>query len=202
MDTSKTLLEKVKSDPKSEAWFELVRLYEPLITGWIVRAGIDQSEVGDISQEVFQTMLRELDAFEHNGRTGAFRNWLKITTINRCRRFWESKKRRAGLLGANDGTEVLNQLADSNSELSKTWDNEHDHYVIERILKLVEQEFDPKSFEVFVRNAVKGESAELLASEYEIPVGQVYKIKFRVMKRLRQEADDLVNIPGYFNKNR
>ena len=199
MDTSKSLLQKAKDDPKSDAWFELISIYEPLITGWIVRAGVEQSEVGDISQEVFQTMLRELGAFEHNGRTGAFRNWLKVTTINRCRRYWESKKRRAG---TNDGTDMLNQLADSNSELSKIWDNEHDHYVIQRILKLVEREFDPKSFEVFVRNAIKGELPELLASEYEIAVGQVYKIKFRVLKRLRQEADELVNIPGYFEKKK
>ena len=202
MDTSKSLLEKAKDDPKSDAWFELIRIYEPLISGWIVRAGVEQSEVGDISQEVFQTMSRELEAFEHNGRTGAFRNWLKTTTIYRCRRYWESKKRRAGLSESDDGADVLNQLADSNSELSKTWDNEHDHYVIQRILKLVEREFEPKSFEVFVRYVLKDESPEMLASKYEIPVGQVYKIKFRVMKRLRQEADELVNIQGYFEKKR
>ena len=202
MDTSKSLLERAKDDPKSDAWFKLISIYEPLIAGWIVRAGVEQSEVGDISQEVFQTMSHELGAFEHNGRTGAFRNWLKTTTINRCRRYWESKKRRARLSGTINGPDVLNQLADPNSELSKTWDDEHDHYVIDRILKLVEREFDPKSFEVFVRNALKAESPELLAREYEISVGQVYKIKFRVMKRLRQEANELVNIPGFFEKKR
>lgn len=202
MDTSKSLLEKAKDDPKSDAWFELIRIYEPLIAGWIVRAGVEQSEVGDISQEVFQALSRELAAFEHNGRTGAFRNWLKITTVNRCRRYWDSKKRRSELSGTIDGPDVLNQLADPNSELSKTWDNEHDHYVIDRILKMIEREFDRMSFEVFVRNVLKAESPELLAREYEIPVGQVYKIKFRVMKRLRQEADELVNIPSFFEKKK
>ena len=147
-------------------------------------------------------MSRELAAFEHNGRTGAFRNWLKITTVNRCRRYWDSKKRRSELSGTIDGPDVLNQLADPNSELSKTWDNEHDHYVIDRILKMIEREFDRMSFEVFVRNVLKAESPELLAREYEIPVGQVYKIKFRVMKRLRQEADELVNIPSFFEKKK
>ena len=202
MDTSKSLLERAKDDPKSDAWFKLISIYEPLITGWIVRAGVEQSEVDDISQEVFQTLSRELEAFEHNGRTGAFRNWLKITTVNRCRRYWDSKKRRSELSGTIDGPDVLNQLADPNSELSKTWDNEHDHYVIDRILKMVEREFDRMSFEVFVRNVLKAESPELLAREYEIPVGQVYKIKFRVMKRLRQEADELVNISSFFEKKK
>ena len=202
MDTSKSLLQRAKDDPQSDAWFELISIYEPLIVGWIDRAGVEQSEIGDISQEVFQAMLRDLKAFEHNGRIGAFRNWLKITTINRCRRYWESKKRRAGLSGTGDGADVLNQLTDANSELSKTWDNEHDHYVIQRILQLVEREFDPKSFEVFVRYALEGDSAELLAGEYGIAVGQVYKIKFRVIKRLRQEADELVNISYYFERDR
>jgi RNA polymerase sigma factor (sigma-70 family) len=201
METSQSLLQKAKDNPQSEAWFQLVRIYEPLIAGWVVRAGIEQSSVGDITQEVFQTMSRELVNFDHNGKTGAFRNWLKTTAINRCRRHWDVKKREVSSSKSVNSIDILNQLADPVSELSALWDSEHDHYVMERILNLVRSEFDTRSFSVFVRNAIEGESPEELSKEFGIAVGHVYKIKFRVIKRLREEADELVNVPGFFKNN-
>lgn len=202
MDTNKSLLQKAKDNPQSDAWFELIDIYEPLIAGWIVRAGVEQTEVSDITQEVFQTMSREMVRFEHNGRTGAFRNWLKTTTINRCRRYWDAKKRVVSSSGSESSLDVLNELADPSSELSTLWDQEHDHYVMKRILKLVESEFTAQKFEVFVRNAIKGEPSESLAKEFGITLGQVYKIKFRVIERLREEADELINIPGFFEQRK
>ena len=73
---------------------------------------------------------------------------------------------------------------------------------MKRILKLVESEFTAQKFEVFVRNAIKGEPSESLAKEFGITLGQVYKIKFRVIERLREEADELINIPGFFEQRK
>ena len=197
MDTNRSLLQRAQEGPQSDAWFTLIDLYEPLIAGWIVRAGVQPTEVGDISQEVFETMARELVGFEHNGRTGAFRNWLKITTINRCRRYWDQRKREITVDSSEESRSAsgfLDQFADPNSELSLLWDQEHDRYVIQRILTLVKNEFKPEDFEIFRRNALENESPSTLAKEFEIPVGQIYKIKFRVLQRLKAEANDLVNL--------
>lgn len=194
--TSKSLLQKAKHDPSSEAWFQLNSIYNPLIAGWIARAGVEESDVGDITQEVMQTLAQELRKFEHNGRIGAFRNWLKTITINRCRRYWDSKKRQlpaSKLLNEDSALKILNELEDPSSRVSMLWESEHDNYVLERIMQLIQNEFDQKDFNVFVRNSVNGESPKTIAEEFGISVGNVYKIKFRVLKRLREAADGLLD---------
>ena len=84
METSKSLLDAVRDSPESEAWFRLVSIYDPLIAGWLRRSGVGESEVLDITQEVLSAVVQQFPKFEHNGRTGAFRNWLKRITYFRC----------------------------------------------------------------------------------------------------------------------
>ena len=197
METDRSLLEKAKSSPSSEAWFTLTTIYEPLIAGWVVRAGVEPREIGDITQEVFKALLTELPKFEHNGNTGAFRNWLKTTTIFRCRRYWDSKKKQVPLTSAGESdpeAQFLNQLEDPKSELSQRWNEEHDKYVISKILELVANEFDAKTYEIFQRNSLQGESPQAIAEDLGIDVAQVYKSKFKVLTKLKKLAKHLVDV--------
>lgn len=194
--TSRSLLSRAQEDSSSEAWFQLSRIYEPLIAGWAVRAGISESHVDDISQEVMQTLAQELAKFEHNGRVGAFRKWLKQITIFRCRRYWDRKKREVSTakpIDDHSAISFLNDLEDPSSDISRLWDEEHDKYVLDEILKLVKTEFVERDFEVFFRNSIKGESAKRISNKTGVSVGNVYKIKFRVITRLKEVAAGLLD---------
>lgn len=196
VDTPKSLLLRAKSSAESESWFTLFRIYEPLIAGWIARNGVEESAVSDITQDVLHAVSVELPKFEHNGKTGAFRNWLKQISINRCRRYWDSKKRQVKLspqIDRETGTDILDQLEDPKSELSQQWNSEHDQFVLRRVLELTRSEFDAKTFDVFSRNTLQGESPQSISVETGISVGQIYKIKHRVLQRLREIADGLVD---------
>jgi len=196
VNTRQSLLLSAKTSTESEAWFVLFSIYEPLIAGWIARSGVEESAISDLTQEVLKVVAVELPKFEHNGRTGAFRNWLKLISINRCRRYWDSKSRQVKLTPQIDretGVDVLNQLEDPNSELSQQWNSEHDQYVLRRVLELAQSEFDSKTFDVFSRYTIKGEPPQSISSETGISIGQVYKIKHRVLKRLREVAAGLVD---------
>lgn len=196
MNTSKSLLETAKRDLDSEAWFKLHRIYDPLIAGWIVRSGVDEAEVSDITQEVLTTVSQELPRFEHNGRVGAFRNWLKLITINRCRRYWDSKKKQVRTersLDTDSGIMLLNQLEDPNSDVSQLWDTEHDSYVFEKLVELIRSEFDEKVYEVFVRNTLQDEAPKSIGEDLGFSVNAIYKMKFRVMKRLREVAEGILD---------
>jgi RNA polymerase sigma-70 factor (ECF subfamily) len=88
---------------------------------------------------------------------------------------------------------VLRELEDPNSDLSQQWDREHDSFVLDRILKMIEPEFEPRVMEVFRRSAVGGETAKAISTDLDISTGQVYKYKFRVMQRLHEEAKGLID---------
>lgn len=196
VNTNKSLLQRAKLDPQSEAWFQLNNIYDPLIAGWIVRAGVEESEVSDIAQEVMQALAQDLENFEHNGRQGAFRSWLKTVTINRCRRYWDKKKRLlpiAKLPSAESATRILNELEDPGSDVSDLWDSEHDSFVLNKVMQLIQREFDAREYEIFVQNCIKGESAKSISDQFEVTVGNVYKIKFRVLKRLKEAAEGLLD---------
>ena len=165
---SQSLLQKAKLDPHSEAWSRLNRIYEPLIAGWIVRAGIAKSEVGDITQDVMQALFQDLPNFNHNGRVGAFRKWLKLISINRCRRYWDKKKREVSTkmpVESESSIGFLNSLEDPNSDNSLLWDKEHDNYILDKMIELVRAEFEKRDFDVFLRNAIEGQAAKELSKE-------------------------------------
>lgn len=198
--TRQSLLQRAKLDPSSEAWFQLVEIYEPLTAGWVMRAGVSDSDVGDITQEVMLVLAQEIGNFDHNGRLGAFRRWLKLITINRCRRYWDKNKRHVTGSSSLDGDSAvafLQDLEDPSSDISRLWDKEHDAYVLERMVQLVQREFDDRDYDVFLRNTVQGESAKAISSEFGITVGTVYKIKFRVLTRLKEAAAGLLDAPEF-----
>ena len=94
-NTSLTLLARLQQSDDTEAWQRLYGLYHPLILNWLKRYGVQHSDADDLSQEVLTTISKELVRFDHNGRIGAFRSWLKGILINRLRplraRSWERK---------------------------------------------------------------------------------------------------------------
>lgn len=189
METNKSLLDAVRDSPESEAWFRMVSIYDPLIAGWLRRIGISESEVPDITQEVLCAVVEKIPEFQHNGKTGAFRNWLKRITYFRCQRFWENRKSKV----KDNALLSLAELEDPKSELSRQWDLEHDQYVLERILQLIETDFSKTAMQSFRRTAINGEKPADVAVDLSINIAQIYKYRFRIMKRLMNEAKGLVD---------
>ena len=60
---------------------------------------------------------------------GAFRSWLRTITVNRLRTLWRTRRGRAVAAGGSDIGQMLDQLADPNSDLSRRWDQQHDQHV-------------------------------------------------------------------------
>ena len=193
-ETSHSLLERLRQPPCDEAaWKRLVDLYTPLIHQWLRRYDVRPQDVDDLTQEVLRTVHRELPAFEHNRHLGAFRSWPRRIAVNRMRAFW--KQRRSQAVGTADSAieQRLAELEDPASGLSHLWDQEHDRYVLRRLLEVAEPEFAPSTWQAFQRLAVDGRPAAEVAAELGTTVNAVLLAKSRVLRRLRQEARGLVD---------
>src|SRR5262249_32286503 len=154
------LLERLRRPPTDDAaWKRLIDLYTPLIQQWLRRYDVRPEDVDDLTQEVLRTVHRELPRFEHSRHLGAFRGWLRTIAVNRIRAFW--KQRRSQPRGAADSQveQRLAELEDPASGLSHLWDQEHDRYVLRRLLDLVEGEFEPATWQAFRRLALDGRRA-------------------------------------------
>jgi RNA polymerase sigma-70 factor (ECF subfamily) len=187
--TSVSLLNRLKSAaPDAPEWRRLHDLYVSWIGSWLRRVPGLETEADDLAQEVLVVVVRELPKFERR-HDGAFRAWLRQIAVNRIRT-WRKAHRNAPLAGdAID--QYLAQLADSASDLSHQWDDEHDRHVLQKLLAIVQNDFDPKTWQAFTRFALDGLPAAEVAQELAISVSQVVQAKHRVLKRLREEADGL-----------
>jgi RNA polymerase sigma-70 factor (ECF subfamily) len=192
-DTSISLLDRLRLQPDAEAWRRLVDLYTPLIHGWLRRYSVSAADADDLTQEVMAVLVRELPQFHHSSQPGAFRSWLRTITVNRLRVLWRSRQNRAVASGGSDLLEVLDQLADPHSDLSRRWDQEHDQHVAHRLMQLIEPQFEPKTWRAFRRVVLDGVKAATVAAELDMSVNAVLLAKSRVLSRLRQEIQGLTD---------
>jgi RNA polymerase sigma-70 factor (ECF subfamily) len=184
-ETSLSLLMELRAPGSSEAWERLAGLYSSLLKTWFHAAGLQPADRDDLTQRTLEVLVRRLAQFEHNGRPGAFRAWLRGITVNLLREFWRQQP-------TTESAFVLNELVDPRSSLSRFWDEQHDRHVFNCLLELVEPQFAATTWEAFRRVALDGAPARQVAQELDMTVNAVIVAKSRVLGRLRQEAGKLV----------
>ncbi len=177
-----------------DAWDDLSRLYRPLICAYTRRLSVPQIDQDDLVQEILVSVIRGLPAFEHSGRPGAFRAWLRTIASNQCRNYWRSPERRMLTKGSDMADGALAELEDPNHDLDRFWDIEHDRYLLRRLIDLIEVEFEPSTVTVFRRVALEGASGVAVAAELGMTIAAVYAARSRVLKRLRSVAEGLLEI--------
>ena len=191
--TSISLLERLRLHPESADWKRLVELYTPLVRRWLLRQDVPAADADDLTQDVLGVVVRELVDFQHNQRPGAFRAWLRAITVNRLRGYWRGRQHSPQAGGDSDAARRLEQLEDPHSSLSQLWDQEHDRYVLDQLMKLIEPEFPVAWWQAFRRHVVEGARASEVAKELDVSVNVVLLCKSRILRRLRQEAAGLVD---------
>ena len=174
------------------AWGDLCELYRPLIVGWLRRQAVPDGEVDDLVQEIFLAVVRGLPSFSHSGRRGAFRSWLRTIASNYSCDYWKSPARRAAP-GDDAAAVALGLLEDPDSLLNRYWDEEHDRYVLRCLLELAELEFEPTTVRAFRRLALEGASGSEAAGELGLSLAAVYAARSRVLRRLRELAEGLLD---------
>jgi RNA polymerase sigma-70 factor, ECF subfamily len=191
-ETRHSLLLRAQTGEEN-AWQDLTELYRPLIIGWLNRQGVPAADVEDLSQDVLLSVVKHLPGFEHSGRRGAFRSWLRTIVCSRTTDYWRGFGPSAKASGGSGAMAALQQIADPESELNRQWDEEHDRYVLRCLLGMVEEEFEPATLRAFRRLALEGASGAEVAQELGLSVAAVYMAKSRVLQRVRQEAEGLID---------
>ena len=189
--TSLSLLERARErDPL--AWQRMAGLYTPLLTRWLGRY-VQPSDADDLVQEVLLAVAKELPHFEHGGRSGSFRAWLRTIMTFRLKNHWRTRRRHPRGAGEGELLRQLQELEDPQSELSQLWDRQHDQHLIQQLLKLVGEKFQPCTLAAFRMVVIEGQSLDAVAHDLGISVNSVAIAKCRVIRELRQTAKGLLD---------
>jgi len=189
--TSVSLLDRLKAArPDASDWNRLQGIYLPLISRWLGRVPGLGVEADDLAQEVFVVVIREIPRFQRQ-REGSFRAWIRQVTVNKVRSYRRKRHRRPA--SSVDPTDLfLDRLADPHGDLAREWDMDHDREVFQKLLSIVQPDFSPTTWGAFRRFALDGLAAAKVANEMGLSVNAVLQAKSRILKRLREEAGDLL----------
>ena len=130
LETSLSLLQRLRQNPDPGSWQRFVYLYSPLLRDWLRHTSVQPEDVEDLLQDVFSVLVKELPQFAYTPERGRFRGWLRAILANRLRAFYRARQARLQATGAGDFERLVEQLEDPRSDLSRLWDQEHDRHVL------------------------------------------------------------------------
>lgn len=191
--TSRSLLERAKADDAA-AWDRLVSLYAPLVFHWCRRWNLQDEDVADIFQEVFQAVVAHIAGFRKEKPGDTFRGWLRTITRNKVRDYFRRRGREPVGVGGTDAQVRLAEIpAFAPVEDSGPADEAADRGLFQRALQLIREEFEERTWQAFWRTAIEGRAARDVAAELAMSSGAVRVAKCRVLHRLREELGDLID---------
>jgi len=190
--TSHSLLHRANSGG-ADAWDHLDRIYRPFVRSWFLTHRVAPPDVEDLTQEVLVVTFRELRAFVHSGRVGAFRTWLRHMCLHRLQGYRRSRQLRGIAVGGTDFQAQLHEVAAPGDDPVGDWDREHDREILRQLIGNLAASFEGKTLRAFRRLAFNGLTAPQVAAELGMTVAAVYIAKSRVLRKLRTEAAGLVD---------
>lgn len=193
METSSSLLERLRDNTDIAAWDRFAELYGPLLHQWLNSYHLQHHDSCDVAQEVLTVVSRKLATFEYDPRRGAFRGWLRTILANQLRAFWRRRKRHPPGIGDVAWQQRLAELEDPNSELSACWDKEYNKSVSDRALRLIQTDFEPSTWQAFWQVVVEGRKPAEVADELGLTRNAVYIAKSRILERLKHELAGLLD---------
>lgn len=191
--TSVTLLGRVReSDPG--AWERFVNLYGPLVFRWCRRAGLQDADAADVGQDVFRTVARSINDFEHGRNGGSFRGWLWTITRSRIYDFLRKHDRSVRGVGGSDAQMRLLELADVDLDSDDPTDDDDKLQLIRRGVEMVLVNCKEQTRQAFLRVVIEGHHAADVARDLGMTVNAVYVAKSHILRRLREELAELIEL--------
>ena len=189
---STALLGQVRAE-SPEAWERLVQLYGPLVYRWCRRAGVAEHDAGDVLQEVFAGVLRDLPGFRREGPQDSFTAWLATITRNAIRGHFRRRGREAAARGGTDAQLAMAAVAQAEERSAECVraDAPSASLLRRRLLGIIQAEFRETTWRAFLGTAVEGRSAAAVAEELGVSVAAVYMAKSRVLRRVRETLAEL-----------
>jgi RNA polymerase sigma-70 factor (ECF subfamily) len=166
-----------------DAWSQLVSKYYPMVYLWCRRVGLQPADAADVAQDVFRGVFQGLPNFKRESENATFRGWVRRITQRRIFDFRKWRAREGAGKGGSVAQAQLQELvAPLTNESSRS--KPPNLTALQRVRE-IQGEFEPHTWQAFIRTAVDGCAASEVAEELGISVNAVYLAKSRVLRRLR-----------------
>lgn len=188
--TSLSLLEAARQDDPV-AWKNLCDVYSPLILAWIQRAGLQEADAADLSQDVLSRVHSNLVRFRKERPGDTYRGWLWTITRNEIRGWFRRQmsqpdKARGGMDGHKQLVSIPDWITDDSTLEDIDPQQDSLAIVIRNAAELVKPQFEPQTWQAFWRATVEGDTSTEIAADLQMTTGAVRQAKFRVLAKLKK----------------
>ncbi|MDY3557714.1 sigma-70 family RNA polymerase sigma factor [Gemmata sp. JC673] len=186
--TRPSLVGRLRDRNDRATWTEFVGLYAPVVFGFARKAGLQDADAADLTQEVLRSVVGAITRFDYTPARGGFRAWLFQITRNHVHSFRRGTARAARLTARAPGapTVPLEEVPAHEEALEAAWEQEWRRELFARACGHVRPLVEPATWEAFHQTAVLGRAGQQVAAELGLSVAAVYLAKSRVLARLRQ----------------
>jgi RNA polymerase sigma-70 factor (ECF subfamily) len=189
LTTSLSLLGRLGQPNQNEAWERFVLLYTPFLSHILTnRLQIRPQEVVDLVQEIFISLLRTLPNFKYDPAKGNFRGYLRQICTSKA----IDLRRKHRFPTATEAELSAEEDEKAGAEIAQVWEKDHNRFLTCRALELMKTEFQPSTWKACWEFVVNGRPATEIARDLGITENAVFVAKHRVIKRLRQELEGLL----------
>lgn len=183
VDTQPSLIARIRDHHDHEAWQAFTEVYGPLIYSFCRARRLQPADAADVTQEVLLRVAKAIQNFRYDQQVGLFRDWLARIVANETSRLW-TRKKDAQL---PDGFEAPAMHTD--------WNDQFYHHITRAALRRCQPRFAEQNWKIFLASWQQRISIADIAAKFDVSVDQVYVVRSRVLKRLRDEiailSDDL-----------
>lgn len=186
--TTTIMLQRLHDQKDDAIWDEFDARYRPILTGIGTQLGLNPDEAAEVAQETLMHFMRDYRAHKYNAENGRLRAWL----IGICRHRIMDSHRSRKKHHADHGNSMISILPNE-KQMQITWDMEQQRVIYQRAMQqlLSGGRINPRTTEIFELVALKNVPVQSVAEQFGIEIDEVYRIKNRVTKRLREIVDEL-----------
>jgi RNA polymerase sigma-70 factor (ECF subfamily) len=187
--TRPSLLVRVRDATDQAAWQEFVAIYAPIVYGFARKRGLQDSDAGDLTQEVLLSVSAAVGQLDYDPRRGMFRSWLFTVARNKLHDFARARQRRVQGSGRSDFQAMLEELPAREENL---WDEEYRLRLFQWAAERVQGHFTASTWQAFWLVAVENKPPRQVAQQLALSLAAVYMAKSRVQAALKAEIQEVL----------
>jgi RNA polymerase sigma-70 factor (ECF subfamily) len=197
--TNLSLISRVRDRSDVESWRQFCQFYQPLLSRYLRRLGLDDHTASDVIQDVFVRLLQALPTFQLDKTRGRFRSYLWRLTYSAL----VDRARRAKAQRQAEEEWVKRFQRDDEAESQKLHQelNEINHQqILERAMPRVRSVTSSRAWRCFEERCLRHRSGADVAAELGMTDKAVFVYASRVLKAVRKQcaalAEELGDEPG------
>jgi RNA polymerase sigma-70 factor (ECF subfamily) len=181
--TTTAILAALAEAGNEQAWHEFDDRYRPMITRFLRRLGLDQSDAADVAQETLAQFVRDYRQGKYDRTRGRLRSWIIGIAKHRLADWRRSNVAREERLRET----LVVDLSDVN-QLEAIWETEFQQALLCDGLRQLREttNINAQTIDAFRMYVIEQQPAETVAERLGMKVRAVYVAKHRCLDRMRE----------------